>query len=145
MCLGFLTKSLSAKFYLQEQGRESFWGNLSIVPARETFIFSPFPVFLKYFLSRIKLTHDFLISRVSGLKENTRAMPLVAGTSQVALVVKNPTANAGDVRDTSSTPGWEDLLEKEMTTHSSILTREITEEPDGLTSIGSQLDMTEVI
>ena len=28
------------------------------------------------------------------------------GTSQVALVVKNLLANAGDVRDAGSTPGW---------------------------------------
>ena len=28
------------------------------------------------------------------------------GASQVALVVKNPPANAGDIRDTSSIPGW---------------------------------------
>ena len=36
--------------------------------------------------------------------------------------------------------GWEDLLEKEMATHSSILAWEIpwTEEPGGLWSIGSQ-------
>ena len=36
--------------------------------------------------------------------------------------------------------GWEDPLEKEMTTHSSILAWEIpwTEEPDGLQSMGSQ-------
>ena len=33
-------------------------------------------------------------------------------------VVKNPTANAGDV---GLIPGWEDPLEKEMATHSSIL------------------------
>ena len=35
---------------------------------------------------------------------------------------------------------WEDLLEKEMTTHSSILAWEIrwTEEPGGLQSMGSQ-------
>ena len=35
---------------------------------------------------------------------------------------------------------WEELLEKEMATHSSILTWEIpwTEEPGGLQSIGSQ-------
>ena len=29
----------------------------------------------------------------------------VVGASQVALVVKNPTANAGDVRDVGSIPG----------------------------------------
>ena len=28
------------------------------------------------------------------------------GASQVALVVKNPPANAGDVRDVGSIPGW---------------------------------------
>ena len=42
--------------------------------------------------------------------------------------------------------GWEDPLEKEMATYSSILTWEIpwTEEPGGLWSVGSQeLDVTE--
>ena len=36
--------------------------------------------------------------------------------------------------------GWEDPLEKEMTTHSSILAWRIpwTEEPDGIQSMGSQ-------
>ena len=36
--------------------------------------------------------------------------------------------------------GWEDPLEKDMATHSSILTWEIprTEEPGGLQSVGSQ-------
>ena len=41
--------------------------------------------------------------------------------------------------------GWEDALEKEMATHSKILTWEIpwTEEPGGLQFTGSQqLDMT---
>ena len=36
-------------------------------------------------------------------------------------VVKNLLANAGDARYLDLTPGSEDLLEKEMTTHSSIL------------------------
>ena len=43
--------------------------------------------------------------------------------------------------------GWEDPLEKEMATCSSILSRRIprTEDPGGLQSIGSQrLDMTEM-
>ena len=42
--------------------------------------------------------------------------------------------------------GWEDLLEKEMATHSSILAWKIlwTEEPGGLQSMGyKQSDMTE--
>ena len=49
-------------------------------------------------------------------------------------VVKNPPANAGVARDSGSTPGGEEPLEKEMTTHSSILVWEIpwTEEPGGL-------------
>ena len=40
--------------------------------------------------------------------------------------------------------GWEDSLEKEMATHSSILAWEIpwTEEPGGLQSIRLQRDMT---
>ena len=56
----------------------------------------------------------------------------LALASQVALVVKNLPANAGDLRDTSSVPGiWEDPLEKGTATHSSILAWRIpwTEEP----------------
>jgi len=51
-------------------------------------------------------------------------------------VIKNPPANAGDIRDL----GWEDPLEKEMAIHSSILAWEIsgTEEPGGLQSMGLQ-------
>ena len=42
--------------------------------------------------------------------------------SQVALVVKNPPPNAGDLkRDTGSTPELEDPLEEGMAAHSSIL------------------------
>ena len=40
-------------------------------------------------------------------------------------VVKNPPTNAGD---TSSIPGWENPLEKEMATHSSILAWEAHEQ-----------------
>ena len=52
-------------------------------------------------------------------------------------MVMNPSANAGDwVRSL----GWEDPLEEEMATHSSILDWRIpwTEEPGRLQSIGSQ-------
>ena len=55
------------------------------------------------------------------------------GASLVAQWVKNPPASAGDwVRSL----GWEDPLEKEMATHSSILAWEIpwTEKPGGLQS-----------
>ena len=44
--------------------------------------------------------------------------------SQVVLMVKNPPANAGDIRDAGSAPGsgrQERLLKEGMATHSSIL------------------------
>ena len=40
-------------------------------------------------------------------------------TSQVALVVKNPSASAGDIRDKDSVLGEEDPLEEGMAIHSS--------------------------
>ena len=57
----------------------------------------------------------------------------------MVLVVKNPPANAGDIRDACSLLVVEDPLEKEMAIHSSILAWRIpwTEEPGGLQSIGS--------
>ena len=41
--------------------------------------------------------------------------------SQVVLVVKNPPANAGDIRDLGSVACREDSLKEGMTTHSGIL------------------------
>ena len=67
-------------------------------------------------------------------------------------VVKNPPANAGSTRDMGSIPSWEDPLEKEMATHSSVLVWKTswTEEFGRLQSMGSQspwghkeLDITE--
>ena len=60
--------------------------------------------------------------------------------SQVALVVKNPSANAGDVKEGIQSLGWEDPLEEEMAVHSSILALRIprTEEPGELQPIESQ-------
>ena len=51
--------------------------------------------------------------------------------SQVVLLVKNPSANAGDIRDTVSIPAWGRPLEEEMANHPSILAWRIlwTEEP----------------
>ena len=46
---------------------------------------------------------------------------LYTRASQVVLVVKNPHANAGDIRMKVQSLIWEDLLEKGMATHSSIL------------------------
>ena len=57
------------------------------------------------------------------------------------LVVKNPPADAGDVRYTDCwIPGGEDPLKEEIATHSSILAWRIpwTEEPGGLQSMGLQ-------
>ena len=58
-------------------------------------------------------------------------------TSLVAQMVK---ASAYNVGDPVSILGWEDPLEKEMATHSSILAWKIpwTEEPGRLQSMGSQ-------
>ena len=58
----------------------------------------------------------------------------------MVLVVKNPPANAGDIRDTGSTLGQEDALEEGMATHSSIPVWGIlwTQEPGRLQSVGSQ-------
>ena len=60
--------------------------------------------------------------------------------SQVARVVKNPTANAGDLRDAGSIPGSQRFPEEEMATYFSILAWRIpwTKESGGLQSIGLQ-------
>ena len=65
--------------------------------------------------------------------------------SQVALVVKNLPANAGDVSGIDLILGLGRSLKDGMATHSSILPWEIpwTEEPGRLQSI--ELDMTEAI
>ena len=59
---------------------------------------------------------------------------------QVALMVKNPSSKAGDVRHVDSVPGLGRSLEKEMATQSSILAWEIqrTEEPGRLQLIELQ-------
>ena len=61
--------------------------------------------------------------------------------SQVALVVKNPYASAGEARAWSL--GWEDPLEEGMATHSSILAWRIpwTEEPGRLESMGTVVEV----
>ena len=55
------------------------------------------------------------------------------------MVERLPT-EAGDTRNASSIPGWEDLLEEEMATHSSTLAWRIpwTEEPGRLQSMSSK-------
>ena len=58
----------------------------------------------------------------------------------MVLVVKNPLANAGDIRDSVLIPGSGNPLEKEMATHSSILAWRIpgAEKPGGLQSVELQ-------
>ena len=58
----------------------------------------------------------------------------------MALVVKNLTANARDLRDAGLIPGWKDPLEEGMATHPRILAWRIprTEEPGGLQSTESK-------
>ena len=64
--------------------------------------------------------------------------------SQVALVVKNLPANAGDIRDWVRSLGGEDPPEEGMATDSSILAWRLpwTEEPDRLQSIGHKESYT---
>ena len=58
--------------------------------------------------------------------------------AQAVLVVQDLPGNAGDIGDAVRSPAWEDSLEEEVATHSSILAWEIplTEEPGGLQSMG---------
>ena len=69
-------------------------------------------------------------------------MCVLIRASQVALVVKNLHANAGDIRDAGSIPGRRDSLDKGIATHAGILAWSIpwTEEPEGLQSMGPQRD-----
>ena len=55
-------------------------------------------------------------------------------------MVENPSAIAGDAGDAGLIPGWEDHLEEEIATHSSVLVWKIprVEEPGGLPSMGLQ-------
>ena len=61
------------------------------------------------------------------------------GGSEVKASASN-TGDLGSIPGLGKSMGWEDPLEKEMSTHSSILAWRIpwTEEPGGLQSMGSQ-------
>jgi hypothetical protein len=70
--------------------------------------------------------YTFLIPQRSLLtfprESNIREVPQdISSGGWVALVVKNPPANAGDARDAGSVPGQQDPLEEGMATHSSVL------------------------
>ena len=89
-------------------------------------------------------------TRSSGWEDQSQvAYLLLQGHSNYAgapsgSVVKNPPANAGDIRDMVLSLGPEDPLEKEIATHSSILAWEVpwTKEPGGLQSMGSEKSWT---
>ena len=58
----------------------------------------------------------------------------------MVLMIKNPPANAGNVRDSGLIPTWDDPMEEGMATYSRILAWRIPwpEKPGGLQSIGSK-------
>ena len=57
---------------------------------------------------------------ITGRKVRVGMTFYLLGPSQVALMVKDPCANAGDIRDAVSTPGSEGSPEKGTATHFSI-------------------------
>ena len=68
------------------------------------------------------------------------AVIFLDGINQVAQMVKNPTANAGAIREAALILGWQDPLEEGTAAYSRILAWRIpwTEESGRLQSIGSQ-------
>ena len=72
------------------------------------------------------------------LNEGTDITYSLGSASQVALVVRNLPANAGDMETGVQSLGWEDPLEEGMAIHSSTLAWRIpwTEEPDSLQFMG---------
>ena len=73
---------------------------------------------------------DVIISHENPFEDYNLTRLLHSLIQMVALVVKNPPANAGGFQSL----GWEDPLEENRATHSSILAWRIpwTEEPGGL-------------
>ena len=70
------------------------------------------------------------------MENNKKGQPRA---SLMAQLVKNPPATQETQEIQVQSLGWEDLLEKEMATHSSVLAWRIpgTGEPHGLPSMGS--------
>ena len=86
-----------------------------------------------------KVSKDFKIPNLS----NFEWIAYQSGDERApwaALVIMNPPANAGGIREMGQTLGGEDPLEEGMATHSSILAwrTQWTEEPGRLQFIGSQ-------
>ena len=75
-----------------------------------------------------------------GLVSGCDSFVMSKGTPQVALMINNLPANAGDLERRVPSPSWEDPLEEGTAAHASILAWRLprTEEPGGLQSTGSQ-------
>ena len=80
------------------------------------------------------------MTQQAGCGETSSSSGSLSWASQVAVVVKNPPANAGDVRDADPIPRLGRSPGGGQTTHSSVLAWKIpqTEEPCGLQPTGSQ-------
>ena len=92
---------------------------------------------------RYDLTVYFVTKRLANMKiviDWNYIFPGLIKLRYSLTLCKNPLANAGDTRDHVQSVEWEDPLEKEMATYSSILAWEIpwTEEPGRLQSTGLQ-------
>ena len=87
-------------------------------------------LFISIFLSPSEISHTHTHTQIQMCLSISIELPCW-------LSGKESTCDAGDA---SSILGWEDPLEKEIGTHSSILAWSIpwTEEPDGLQSMGSK-------
>ena len=90
----------------------------------------------------MKTIHPFVLTPKAQGKSMLFTVYLIRAF-QVVFVAKNTPASTGDKRETGSVPGQEEPLEKDMATHSSILTWRIPwmEEPGRLQSIGPQVDL----
>ena len=91
----------------------------------------------KSLVSRI---HNELYNSATTKKKKTPNLKKWVKDFPGGSVVKNSPASVEDTGDTGSILGWEDSLEEEMATHSSILPWTIpgTEKAGGLQSKGSQ-------
>ena len=113
-----------------------FFGHLSYILS--THLLAP-PIFLHWFwhLGFIAFTHRTNATLSFLLLNKQQNISHYLGGFPDGSVVKNPPANTGD---TGSISGWEDLLEKKLAAHSSVLVEEIpwTDGSGGLQSTGSQ-------
>ena len=92
------------------------------------------PLKSKYLLSRILHTHTHTHTHTKFADPYS-----IPGAFQVELVLKNPLANTGHLKDLGSIIGSGDPLEEEMEPHSNILWRSLwTEELVRLQSMGPQ-------